>query len=111
MDAVTRLLLVEVDSAIAAPLSRALDRAGYPVTRASRGVDALAIAAGPEPIDMVILDLGLPDLDGLEVARRLRKGGLECPILVLTARADEVHAVVGRDAGRDRHHPAPVRLG
>src|SRR5690625_6661606 len=77
MDAVTRLLLVEDDSAIAEPLSRALDREGYTVTRASRGVDALAIAAGPEPIDMVILDLGLPDLDGLEVARRLRKGGLE----------------------------------
>ena len=70
---VTRLLLVEDDSAIAEPLSRALDREGYTVTRASRGMDALGIAAGPDPIDLVILDLGLPDLDGLEVARRLRE--------------------------------------
>ena len=90
---VTRLLLVEDDSAIAEPLSRALDREGYTVTRASRGMDALGIAAGPDPIDLVILDLGLPDLDGLEVARRLRKGGLESPILILTARADD--GVVG----------------
>src|SRR5690625_2736105 len=111
MDAVTRLLLVEDDSAIAEPISRALDREEYTVTRASRGVDALAIAAGPEPIDMVILDLGLPDLDGLEVARRLRKGGLESPILILTARADEVDAVFGLDAGAVDYVTMPFRLG
>ena len=108
---VTRLLLVEDDSAIAEPLSRALDREVYTVTRASRGMDALGIAAGPDPIDLVILDLGLPDLDGLEVARRLRKGGLECPILILTARADEVDAVVGLDAGADDYVTKPFRLG
>ncbi|PMC76501.1 MULTISPECIES: response regulator transcription factor [unclassified Brachybacterium] len=107
----TRLLLVEDDSAIAEPLSRALDREGYTVTRASRGMDALAIAAGADPVDMVILDLGLPDLDGLEVARRLRKGGLEAPILILTARADEVDAVVGLDAGADDYVTKPFRLG
>src|SRR5690625_8046822 len=60
---------------------------------------------------MVILDLGLPDLDGLEVARRLRKGGLESPILILTARADEVDAVVGLDAGADDYVTKPFRLG
>nr|WP_281507493.1 response regulator transcription factor [Brachybacterium sp. Marseille-Q7125] len=111
MGPVTRLLLVEDDSAIAEPLSRALDREGYTVTRASRGMDALAIAAGADPVDMVILDLGLPDLDGLEVARRLRKGGLEAPILILTARADEVDAVVGLDAGADDYVTKPFRLG
>ena len=107
----TRLLLVEDDSAIAEPLSRALDREGYSVTRASRGMDAVSIAADPEPIDVVILDLGLPDIDGLEVARRMRKGGLECPILILTARADEVDAVVGLDAGADDYVTKPFRLG
>ncbi|WP_058235620.1 response regulator transcription factor [Devriesea agamarum] len=107
----TRLLLVEDDSAIAEPLSRALDREGYAVTRASRGIDALTIAADEEPIDFVILDLGLPDIDGLEVCRRLRKGGLEVPILVLTARADEVDAVVGLDAGADDYVTKPFRLG
>lgn len=108
---VTRLLLVEDDSAIAEPLSRALDREGYSVMRASRGIDALTIAANEEQIDFVILDLGLPDIDGLEVCRRLRKGGLEAPVLILTARADEVDAVVGLDAGADDYVTKPFRLG
>lgn len=107
----TRLLLVEDDSAIAEPLSRALGREGYEVSRASRGADALAIASMGDPVDFVILDLGLPDLDGLEVCRRLRKGGLEAPVLILTARADEVDAVVGLDAGADDYVTKPFRLG
>ena len=107
----TRLILVEDDSAIAEPLSRALDREGYSVVRASRGIDALTIAASEDHIDFVILDLGLPDIDGLEVCRRLRKGGLEAPVLILTARADEVDAVVGLDAGADDYVTKPFRLG
>ena len=107
----TRLLLVEDDSAIAEPLSRALDREGYSVVRASRGIDALTIAASEDHIDFVILDLGLPDIDPLEVCRRLRKGGLEAPVLILTARADEVDAVVGLDAGADDYVTKPFRLG
>ncbi|GAB2546912.1 response regulator transcription factor [Brachybacterium huguangmaarense] len=107
----TRLLLVEDDSAIAEPLSRALGREGYDVQRASRGIDAIALASTGEPVDFVILDLGLPDLDGLEVCRRLRKGGLEAPVLILTARADEVDAVVGLDAGADDYVTKPFRLG
>lgn len=107
----TRLLLVEDDSAIAEPLSRALDREGYSVVRASRGIDALTIAASEDHIDFVILDLGLPDIDGLEVCRRLSKGGLEAPVLILTARADEVDAVVGLDAGADDYVTKPFRLG
>lgn len=107
----TRLLLVEDDSAIAEPLSRALDREGYSVVRASRGIDALTIAASEDHIDFVILDLGLPDIDGIEVCRRLRKGGLEAPVLILTARADEVDAVVGLDAGADDYVTKPFRLG
>ena len=107
----TRLLLVEDDSAIAEPLSRALDREGYSVVRAARGIDALTIAASEDHIDFVILDLGLPDIDGLEVCRRLRKGGLEAPVLILTARADEVDAVGGLDAGADDYVTKPFRLG
>lgn len=107
----TRLLLVEDDSAIAEPLSRALDREGYSVVRASRGIDALTIASSEDHIDFVILDLGLPDIDGLEVCRRLRKGGLGAPVLILTARADEVDAVVGLDAGADDYVTKPFRLG
>lgn len=111
MVTVNRLLLVEDDSAIAEPLSRALDREGYSVIRASRGMDAVSIAESDDAIDLVILDLGLPDIDGLEVARRMRKSGLESPILILTARADEVDAVVGLDAGADDYVTKPFRLG
>lgn len=107
----TRLLLVEDDSAIAEPLSRALGRDGYEISRATRGMDALALAADGDPVDFVILDLGLPDIDGLEVCRRLRKGGLAAPVLILTARADEVDAVVGLDAGADDYVTKPFRLG
>jgi len=67
---VPRLLLVEDDPSIAEPLVAALRREGHDVVWSSTGADGLA-AAGPE-VDLVLLDLGLPDIDGLEVARRLR---------------------------------------
>src|SRR5690606_7032882 len=60
--------------------------------------------------DLVVLDLGLPDMDGLDVARAVRNRGLTVPILVLTARADEVDLVVGLDAGADDYVTKPFRL-
>lgn len=60
--------------------------------------------------DLIILDLGLPDMDGLDVARRVRAEGMNTPILVLTARADEVDMVVGLDAGADDYVTKPFRL-
>ena len=60
--------------------------------------------------DLLVLDLGLPDMDGLEVARWIRSQGLTLPILVLTARADEVDLVVGLDAGADDYVTKPFRL-
>ncbi len=68
------------------------------------GVDAADSA------DLVILDLGLPDIDGVDVARRIRDKGLHVPILMLTARADEVDLVVGLDAGADDYVTKPFRL-
>jgi len=68
------------------------------------GVDAAASA------DLVILDLGLPDIDGVDVARRIRDKGITVPILMLTARADEVDLVVGLDAGADDYVTKPFRL-
>ncbi|MCI9889608.1 response regulator transcription factor [Micrococcales bacterium 31B] len=107
----TSLLLVEDDAAIADPLSRALNREGYEVTRAGDGKTALEAAAAMETLDFIILDLGLPDLDGLEVCRRIRQNGVNAPVLILTARADEVDAVVGLDAGADDYVTKPFRLG
>ncbi|MCL2788361.1 MAG: response regulator transcription factor [Micrococcales bacterium] len=103
----TRILLAEDDAAIAEPLARALGREGYDVSVNSTGQGLLDEAAGG---DLVILDLGLPDMDGLDVARAIRARGLALPILILTARADEVDTVVGLDAGADDYVTKPFRL-
>ena len=103
-----RVLLAEDDPAISEPLARALRREGYDVGVSDDGLRALA-AAQDNP-DLVILDLGLPSMDGLEVCRRLRAEGRTAPILILTARADEVDTVVGLDAGADDSVTKPFRL-
>ena len=90
-----RLLLVEDDPAIAEPLVEALGREGFAVTWAPTGSDALAA----EPVDLVLLDLGLPDLDGREVCRRLQ-AARPVPVIVLTARDDELEREVEDLAGR-----------
>jgi DNA-binding response OmpR family regulator len=105
---VPRLLLVEDDPSIAEPLVAALRREGHDVAWAATGADGLA-AAGPE-VDLVLLDLGLPDIDGLEVCRQIRSRLPEVPVLMLTARAEEVDAVVGLDAGADDYVTKPFRL-
>ncbi|MFC5370615.1 response regulator transcription factor [Arcanobacterium bovis] len=104
----TKVLLVEDDSAISGPLVRALSREGYDVTAAGTGEAALNAMASP--IDLVILDLGLPDMDGLDVARKARQEGRDFPILILTARSEEVDMVVSLDAGADDYVTKPFRL-
>lgn len=105
----TRVLLAEDDETISEPLARALVREGYEVEVAVDGRQALELAGGTAP-DLVILDLGLPYVDGLEVCRRVRQAGLISPVLILTARADEVDTVVGLDAGADDYVTKPFRL-
>ena len=104
----TKVLLAEDDPAISDPLARALRREGYDVDVRTDGESALAAALG-DP-DLLVLDLGLPKIDGLEVCRRLRAEGSTVPVLVLTARADEVDTVVGLDAGADDYVTKPFRL-
>ncbi|MGF1429690.1 response regulator transcription factor [Kitasatospora sp. LaBMicrA B282] len=105
----TCVLLAEDDPAISEPLARALRREGYEVLVREDGPAALE-AGLEEEVDLVVLDLGLPQMDGLEVCRRLRADGKSCPVLVLTARADEVDTVVGLDAGADDYVTKPFRL-
>ncbi|MDF4251046.1 response regulator transcription factor [Streptomyces sp. WMMB303] len=105
----TRVLLAEDDASISEPLARALRREGYEVEVREDGPAALD-AGLSEGIDLVVLDLGLPGMDGLEVCRRLRNEGHVFPVLVLTARADEVDTVVGLDAGADDYVTKPFRL-
>ena len=101
-----RVLLVEDDVDIAAPLVRGLEREGFHVTHSETGADALAVSDGPDGPDVVLLDLGLPDLDGFEVCRRMRSGS-EVPIIVVTARGDEVDRVVGLELGADDYVVKP----
>src|ERR1700749_3253176 len=105
----TSVLLAENDPSISEPLARALRREGYEVGVAADGPGTLE-AAQAGGIDLIVLDIGLPGLDGLEVCRRLRGDGQVIPVLVLTARADEVDTVVGLDAGADDYVTKPFRL-
>lgn len=103
-----RILLVEDDDGIAAPLSAALRGASYKVDRVSTGRDALA-AAGPDVLALV-LDLGLPDMDGVDVCRSFNDAYPGTPVLMLTARTSEADVVVGLDAGADDYVTKPFRL-
>jgi DNA-binding response OmpR family regulator len=104
-----RLLVVEDDAAIAAPLVRALRREGYDVELVDRGADAIDRAEAT-PYDLVLLDLGLPDADGVDVCRRLKVTQPQLPIVMVTARQEELDAVVGLDAGADDYVTKPFRL-
>ncbi len=104
------ILLVEDDAAISVPLARALEGQGYQVRAAADGSQALDLSLEPPPPDLVLLDLGLPDLDGVEVARRLRERLPQAVIVMLTARSAEVDVVVGLDAGADDYVTKPFGL-
>ena len=106
---VHRLLLVEDDDAIAQPLQRALGREGFDVTHVGRGLEALEVARAGG-IDLVVLDLTLPDIDGLDVCRRIRADDAALPIIMLTARSDELDLVVGFDAGADDYLAKPFSM-
>jgi two-component system, OmpR family, response regulator MprA len=100
-----RVLVVEDDVAIADVLRRALRQEGHEVRSAEDGVEALEVAESFIP-DLVILDLGLPKLDGVEVCRRLRAES-DAPILILTARSDTDDRVEGLDSGADDYLVKP----
>ncbi|BCB73938.1 response regulator transcription factor [Phytohabitans flavus] len=100
-----RLLLVEDDLAIRTPLIRALRERGHAVAAAHTAMDGLQTALKERP-DLVVLDLGLPDLDGLELLRMLR-GVSTVPVIIATARDDEAEIVRGLDAGADDYVVKP----
>jgi DNA-binding response OmpR family regulator len=104
-----RVLLVEDETDIVSPLVQTLEREGYAVDQATTGRDAIAAVAGGRH-DIVILDLGLPDIDGLEVCRQLRDSGYEGAVLMLTGRTRELDRVVGLDAGADDYLAKPFGL-
>jgi DNA-binding response OmpR family regulator len=104
-----QLLLVEDDGAIAGPLMRALEKAGHSTRWVTTGGDAEVAVFENQP-ELVVLDLGLPDIDGIEVCRRLRRAHERLPIIVLTARREELDIVEGFEAGADDYLTKPFRL-
>jgi len=104
-----RLLVVEDEPTIAEQLCEALTEAGYAVDVAHDGEDA-AYRGATEPYDAVVLDLGLPRLDGLSVLRSWRAAGVDVPVVVLTARGEWHEKVDGIDAGADDYLAKPFRM-
>jgi two-component system response regulator RegX3 len=112
-----RILLVEDDRSIASPLVDGLRAAGYTVEHVTHGAEALSVAAavtatatGATAADLVLLDLGLPDMDGRDVFRHLRTARPHMPIIMLTARGDEFDRVLGLELGADDYVTKPFSL-
>jgi DNA-binding response OmpR family regulator len=104
-----RILLIEDDLELGDGLVCALAQTAYAVDAVHSGHEALAACAAVT-YQLVILDLGLPDLDGMEVLRRLRHGGMNAPVLILTARDDLKDRVLGLDAGGDDYLAKPFDI-
>ena len=104
-----RILLVEDDARVANTVATALEAAGFVVEQSSDGEDAW-FRGDTETWSAVILDLGLPGMDGLAVLRRWREAGQRFPVLILTARGDWHERVEGIDAGADDYLPKPFRM-
>ena len=103
------LLLVEDDRDLARGLASSLAQSGYS-TDVVHGGHAALEACQKKPYEVIVLDLGLPDLDGISVLRRLRQDGMTVPVLVLTARLDVDDRVLGLDAGGDDYLAKPFAL-
>lgn len=102
----THILLAEDSPRIASFITKGLRANGYAVTHTSKGEDALHLALS-DKVDLLILDIGLPDMDGFEVLEALRGGGSTLPVLVLTARDSVQDRVAGLDLGADDYMGKP----
>jgi DNA-binding response OmpR family regulator len=105
----TAVLLVEDDERISEPLIRVLRSEGFEVHHVDGGLAAIAFVDNGRP-DLVLLDLTLPDIDGLDVCRKIRMNHPDLPVIMLTARAEEMDVIVGLNAGADDYVAKPFRL-
>ena len=106
----SQLLMIEDDHRLAQMVGEYLGQSGLQVTHRADGASGLARLQGSEPPDLVILDLMLPDMDGLEVCRRLRAlpgPAAQVPVLMLTAKGDPMDRVIGLEIGADDYLPKP----
>jgi two-component system OmpR family response regulator len=106
-----RVLIVEDEPTLAAQLALALGAVGYAVDRVDNGVDGCFLGSDEkQPYDAVVLDLGLPKMDGLTVLRKWRSAGRSMPVLILTARDSWHEKVAGIDAGADDYLAKPFHM-
>jgi len=105
----TRILIAEDEERIALFVEKGLTAAGFLTTVVGTGIEALAVARAGD-IDLVLLDVGLPGIDGFEVLRRLREGGSLIPVIMLTARTSVADTVAGLDLGANDYVAKPFRF-
>ena len=106
-----RVLLVEDDEALRESLSEQLDmHEEFQITSASNGSEALEEVKG-EHYDLILLDIGLPDLDGLEVCRMMRRAGVKCPIIMLTGADSDADTILGLESGANDYITKPFKMG
>ena len=103
------ILIVDDEYAVARGIQYALEQEGYQVTVAGSGEEALAVAGELAP-DLVVLDVRMPGIDGFETLRRLRADGSKAPVLMLTARDEEMDKVIGLEMGADDYMTKPFGL-
>lgn len=101
-----RILLIEDNRSLAEGIVSALKREGYAVDHCMLGREGLSFAQASEP-EVIILDMGLPDIDGMEVLRSLRRAGSKVPVLILTARDQMDDKIAGLDSGADDYLTKP----
>jgi DNA-binding response OmpR family regulator len=106
---VARILVVDDDSTVAEVVAAYLTRAGHEVARAGDGAGALRAVQAEPGVDLVVLDVMLPDLDGIEVCRRLRRAG-DLPVVMLTALGGEVERILGLEVGADDYVTKPFSV-
>jgi two-component system OmpR family response regulator len=105
-----RILIAEDDEVLADGLCHSMRQSGYAVDRVSDGLDADLMLRGDQPFDLVILDLGLPRMDGFSVLRNLRERNRQVPVIILTARDQVGDRVKGLDLGADDYLVKPFSL-
>jgi two-component system OmpR family response regulator len=105
-----RILIAEDDEVLANGISSAMRLSGYAVDCVNDGLDADTILKGDQPFNLIILDLGLPRLDGLVVLRNLRERNRQVPVIILTARDNMEDRVKGLDLGADDYMAKPFKL-
>jgi DNA-binding response OmpR family regulator len=103
----SRVLLVEDEDRIASFITKGLSSRGFEVDRVANGRDVDGALDG---VDVIVLDLGLPDEDGLDVLTRLRASGRTTPVVILTARSDVEDRVAGLEVGADDYVPKPFAI-